>query len=88
MTNKQTQQNTPSVICGGRRPKSELACARFQICPWNSLENGCRGTILSGNVLIPGNIARAHKVTGIRMHIRYEDINCMFLTTVKLTTMI
>ena len=44
----------------------------------------CRGTVLSGNVLIPGRITRqtvryfgGHEFTDIRMHIRYDLDTCL-----------
>ena len=89
MTNKQTQQNTQSVICSGRRRKSGIACVCLQTC---------RGTVSKTDVgeLSCWEMPRyrseshryfgAHKVTDIRMHIRYEDLNSMIVTAFKLTT--
>ena len=59
MTNKQKQQNTPSVICRGRRPVEVRDCVCMSSnLSGNSLEKGCPGTVLLGNVLIPRRIAQ------------------------------
>ena len=67
MTNKRKQQNTPSVICGNRRPLDVRHCVCMSLnLSVNSLENGCWGTVLSGNVLIPGRIAQVFR--GIQVY--------------------
>ena len=59
MTNKRKQQNTPSVICRGRRPLEVRDCVCISSnLSRNSLEKGCPGTLFLGNVLIPGRIAQ------------------------------
>ena len=55
MTNIRKQQNTPSAICRGRRPLEVRDCVCMSSnLSGNSLEKGCLGTVLLGNVLIPG----------------------------------
>ena len=66
MTNKRKQQNTPNVICRGRRPLEVRLCVCMSSnLSGNSLENRCRGTVLSGNVLIPGRIACVFRWTQV-----------------------
>ena len=57
MTNKRKQQNTPSVICRGRRPVEvrNYVCMSSNLLG-NSLENGYLGTVFLGNVLIPCHV--------------------------------
>ena len=54
MTNKRKRQDTPSVIC---RASQGLRVYVFKSVG-NSLEKGCPGTVVLGNVLIPGRIAQ------------------------------
>ena len=89
MTNIRKQQNTPSVICRGRRPLEvrDYVCMSSNLSG-NSLEKGCQGTVLLGNVLIPGRIAQVFRETSLGI------FGCTFATkisthvcnTFKLTT--
>ena len=66
MTNIRKQQNTPSVICRGRRPLEVRDCVCMSSnLSGNSLEKGCLGTVLLGNVLIPGRIAQVFRWTEV-----------------------
>ena len=66
MTNIRKQENTPSAICRGRRPLEVRDCmCTSSNLSGNSLEKGRLGTVLLGNVLIPGRMAQVFRWTQV-----------------------